>query len=81
MNTLANNEDPDKVPHNAAFHQGPHCLLRQIESKEKEIQFYLEIIICEPFIYIQWTLPSLLYHNQQEESKNTGKEKCTYFQQ
>ena len=26
--TLANCEDPDEMPHNAAFHQGLHCLLR-----------------------------------------------------
>ena len=25
--TLANSEDPDEMPHNAAFHQGLHCLL------------------------------------------------------
>ena len=24
--TLANSEDPDEMPHNAAFHQGLHCL-------------------------------------------------------
>ena len=39
MGTLADNEDPDEMPHNAAFpdemphnaafHQGLHCLLRQ----------------------------------------------------
>ena len=28
MGTFANNEDPDEMPHNAAFHMGPHCLLR-----------------------------------------------------
>ena len=27
--TLANSEDPDEMQHNAAFHQGLHCLLRQ----------------------------------------------------
>ena len=26
--TLANSEDPDEMQHNAAFHQGLHCLLR-----------------------------------------------------
>ena len=26
--TLANSEDPDEMPHKAAFHQGLHCLLR-----------------------------------------------------
>ena len=27
--TLANSEDPDGMPHDAAFHYGLHCLLRQ----------------------------------------------------
>ena len=26
--TFTNSEDPDEMPHNAAFHQGLHCLLR-----------------------------------------------------
>ena len=25
----ANTEDPDEMPHYAAFHQGQHCLLRK----------------------------------------------------
>ena len=28
MGTLANSEDPDEMQHNAAFHQGLHCLLK-----------------------------------------------------
>ena len=36
MDTLANSEDPDEMSHNAAFHQGLHCLLRQNQSSEKE---------------------------------------------
>ena len=28
MGTLANSEDPHEIQHNAAFHQGLHCLLR-----------------------------------------------------
>ena len=51
MPTLANNEDLDEMPHNTAFHQDLHCLLRQKQSSEKEIQFYLEIITCDPSIY------------------------------
>ena len=31
--TIANSEDPDEMPHNAAFHQGLHCLLRQRHTK------------------------------------------------
>ena len=28
MGTFANIADPDEMQHNAAFHQGMHCLLR-----------------------------------------------------
>ena len=28
MGTLANSEDPDEMPHKAAFHQGLHFLLK-----------------------------------------------------
>ena len=35
MGTLANSEDPDEMQHNAAFHQGLHCLLRLKRSPEK----------------------------------------------
>ena len=51
MSTLANSEDPDEMPHNVTFHQGVHCLLRHTQSSKKEIQYYLEIIICDPSIY------------------------------
>ena len=51
MGTLANSEDPDEMPHNVAFHQGLHCLLRQNQSSEKEMQYFLEIITCDTSIY------------------------------
>ena len=44
MRTVANIEDPDEMQHNAAFHQGLHCLLRQKRFSMKEMQFYMEII-------------------------------------
>ena len=28
MGSLANGEDPDEMQHDAAFHQGQHCLLK-----------------------------------------------------
>ena len=31
--------------------QGLHCLLIQKPSSKKEIQFYLEIIVCDPLMY------------------------------
>ena len=48
MHSLANSEDPDEMLHNAAFHLDLHCLLRQKQFSEKEMQFYLEIITCDP---------------------------------
>ena len=29
MRTLVNSEDPDEIPHDAAFYQGLHCLPKQ----------------------------------------------------
>ena len=48
---VTNSEDPDEMPWNAEFHQGLHCLLRQKQSSEKEMQFYFKIITCDPFMY------------------------------
>ena len=39
--TLANSEDPDEMPHDVAFHQGLHCLLRHNRSSEEEIQYFV----------------------------------------
>ena len=39
MPTLAHSEEPDEMPHIAAFQKVLHCLLRQKRSSEKEIQF------------------------------------------
>ena len=49
--TLADSVDPDEMPHNAAFHQYLHCLVRQNQTSEKEIHYLLEIITCDPSIY------------------------------
>ena len=51
MGILAKGHDPDEMPHNAAFHLGLLCLLRQNPSLEKEIQIVLVIITSEPLIY------------------------------
>ena len=58
MGTLANSEDPDEMQHNAAFHQGLHCLLRLIQSSGAEVHDQLENIICDPFKYIMDDLNS-----------------------
>ena len=52
MGILTNSEDPDEMLHNVAFHQGLHCLLRQNQSSEKEIEYFLQIITCGPSLYL-----------------------------
>ena len=42
MGTFINSEDPDEMPHYAAFHQGLYCLLgkkifRQKQNKKKTL--------------------------------------------
>ena len=49
---MANSDDPDEMPHNAAFHQGQHCLVRQNPTSGKEYYIFLEIITCVPSIYV-----------------------------
>ena len=70
MSTLANSVDSDEMPHNAAFYQVLHCLLRQKQSLEKEIQFHLEVITCYSSIYAM-EHPSVIVSNQKEESIST----------
>ena len=48
MGTLANIEDPDEMQHNEAFHQDLNCLLKRNWFLEKEMQYFLEIINCDP---------------------------------
>ena len=51
--TLANSEEPDEMRHDAAFHQGLHCLLIQNRSSKKKIQLHFGgIITSDPTIYI-----------------------------
>ena len=49
--TLANSEDPDEMPHKAAFHQGLHYLLRYKQFSGAEIHHFIEIVTCNPFKY------------------------------
>ena len=38
MGTFINSEDPDEMPHYAAFHQGLYCLLgkKDLQTKTKQ---------------------------------------------
>ena len=67
MHTLANSEDPDEMPHDAAFHQSLHSLIRQKQSSEKEIHFYLKVLTCELLIHTM-DHPKFVVSNKQEES-------------
>ena len=51
MGAMANSEDPDEVPHKAAFYQHLHCLLGQNGSSQREKYISLEIITYNPSIY------------------------------
>ena len=43
--------DPDESPHNVAFHDVLHYLLRQDQSSEEEMQYVLEIMTSDPAVY------------------------------
>ena len=51
MGTLANSKDPDEMQHNAAFHQGLHCLLRLKQPSGTEIHNNKETSTCDPLKY------------------------------
>ena len=40
MGTLANSKDPDEMQHNAAFHQGLHCVLILIKHSVREMNAF-----------------------------------------
>ena len=45
---MANSEDPDEMLHNAAFHQGLHCLLRLKQHSGTEAHHDLENSTFDP---------------------------------
>ena len=53
MATLANSEDPDEMQHNAAFHQGLHCLLKIKTTFRDRITAYFRkfYLSCDPLKY------------------------------
>ena len=51
MGTLANSEGPDEMQHNAAFHQGLHCLLRLKQPSGTEVHHILENSMCDTLNY------------------------------
>ena len=50
------------------LHQGLHCLLRQKQSQEEEIQFLSWELLPVTPRYIQGTIPCLLYSTRRKKS-------------
>ena len=61
MFILANSEDPDEMLHNATLFAKTKTIFRE------KIQFHLEIITCDPWIYTM-DHPKFIVSNQKEES-------------
>ena len=54
MGIMTNSEDPDEMPHDAAFHQGLYTVyLNQKDLQRRKFNFLLEIlrITCDPVLY------------------------------
>ena len=67
------------MSHNAAFHQGLHCLLRLKGSSEREIQFLLEIIIRDPSIYTMNHTKLIASYQVEEPIRIQRVNTCTYI--
>ena len=76
MPTLANSEDPDEMPHNAAFYLCLQCLLRQKQFSAKEIHF--ENYNMLPLIYTM-DHPKFIVLNQQTVLASCNPMSLTYF--
>ena len=45
MGTLTNSEDPDEIQHNAAFHQGLHCLIGLKQPSATEVYITIQKLL------------------------------------
>ena len=70
MQILANSKDPDKMLHDAAFHQGLLSFISKDYLERMKCNFYLEIITCDPSIKTM-DHPMFIVSNQKEESIST----------
>ena len=72
MGTLANSEDPDEMQHNAAFHQGQHCLLRLKQSPGTKMHYNLEKSTYDPLKYTMGSPILLIYRKIHQNAKGKG---------
>ena len=62
--SLANSEDTDKMPHNAAFNRCP--LLAKVKNGfQRKKNMLFEIITCDPSMYTR-TILSLMYYTRRK---------------
>ena len=66
MGTFTNSEDHDEMLHNAAFHQGLHCLLRKKKSSHKKYNIFLIIITGHPYIFTMDYTRVIVSNHEQE---------------
>ena len=72
---MATSKDPNEMPHSGAFHKSLHCLQRQNPSSDREILFILEILTCNPSVYIM-NHPDITVSNSMENSIGLKWIKC-----
>ena len=79
MIILSNSGGSDKMPHGAAFFSGSALFPKTKRSSENGnlMQYYLEIITCDPSIYTM-DYSKFILSNQQEESINTQRVKRSF---
>ena len=73
MGTLANSEGPEEMQHNAAFHQGLHCLLRLKQPS----YIYPSLVLVQPRKTCPYITERLLMGRK--ESNQTNKQNKTTF--
>ena len=66
MDTFINSEDPDEMPHYAAFHQGLYCLLGKKDLQTKKNTTFKNYNLTPPR-YVQWPFQSLLHQTRRKD--------------
>ena len=68
MDTFINSEDPDEMPHYAAFHQGLYCLLGKKDLQTKKTNTTFKNYNLTPQgMYVQWPIQSLLHQTRRKD--------------
>ena len=77
MSILANSEGSDEMPQVVAFFQGLCCFQRRSSDNENLMQYYLEVITCDPSIYTMDYSKFILSYKK-EESISTQRVKRAF---